>query len=181
MSPRIRMSRWARRWHYKVAITATLPILTIIISGLLLQIKKEWSWIQPPTQRAQAYVLDISFEDVLSQARSQAEHGRIESWSDVSRLDVRPDRGIIKVRLKDGWELQLDAASGLLLQEAYRRSDIIEAIHDGSFFHDHARLWIFLPAALLLLFLSISGVMMFLVQEYNRRASKQVRKQRLAA
>jgi hypothetical protein len=36
-----------RRLHYWVAFAAALPLLVISASGLLLQLKKQWSWVQP--------------------------------------------------------------------------------------------------------------------------------------
>jgi uncharacterized iron-regulated membrane protein len=43
-----------------------------------------------------------------------------------------------------------------VLSVNFRRSDFIESLHDGSFFGDNAKLWVFLPngAALLLLWMS---------------------------
>ena len=56
-----------------------------------------------------------------------------------------------------------------MLQASYRRSDLIESIHDGSFFADAAKLWVFLPAALILLGLWISGVYLWLLPHLVRR------------
>lgn len=53
--------------------------------------------------------------------------------TDLDRIDVRPDKGIVKfVFAKHFWELQHDGATGKLLQINQRRSDFIEKIHDGS-------------------------------------------------
>ena len=57
---------------------------------------------------------------------------RVESWSDINRIDVRPSRRMLKVWAKSNWEIQIDTQSGEVLQVAYRRSDLVEAIHDGS-------------------------------------------------
>ena len=52
---------------------------------------------------------------------------------EIDRIDVRPDKGIVKFTFKSNfYELQLDGASGELLQIDFRRSDVIEKIHDGS-------------------------------------------------
>ncbi len=51
--------------------------------------------------------------------------------------------------------------SALLLQVAQRRSDLIESIHDGSWFHDLVKHWLFLPAAVVLLLLWLTGMFMF--------------------
>ena len=68
---------------------------------------------------------------------------------------------MLKIRCKNRWEIQLDANSGEVLQVAYRRSDLIESIHDGSFFHDRVKLWVFLPAALVLGVLWLTGSYLF--------------------
>ncbi len=52
---------------------------------------------------------------------------------ELDRIDVRKDKGIVKfVFVNHFWEIQLDGATGELLQIAQRRSDYIEKIHDGS-------------------------------------------------
>jgi hypothetical protein len=52
---------------------------------------------------------------------------------ELDRLDIRQDKGIIKFVFTDHfYEIQLDGATGQLLQIAVRRSDYIEKIHDGS-------------------------------------------------
>ncbi len=85
----------------------------------------------------------------------------MEGWKDVDRLDVRPGQGVIKVQCKNRWEVQVDAASGEVLQVEYRRSDLIESLHDGSFFSDPAKLWVFLPCAVVVLGLWVTGVYLF--------------------
>ncbi len=98
------------------------------------------------------------------------------SWQDIERLDVRPAKGIIKVRGRNQWEVQLNHNNGDVLQVAYRRTDFIESLHDGSFFHDKAKLWVFLPAAIILTFLWLTGIYLFVVTLLSRRRS-QLRKQ----
>ena len=86
---------------------------------------------------------------------------QVKDWGDISRLDVRPSRGLIKVTAKNNWEIQVDAGTGQVLQAAYRRSDLIEALHDGSGFHEAAKLWVFLPAGATLLVLWLTGIYLF--------------------
>jgi hypothetical protein len=94
----------------------------------------------------------------------------VESWADVNRLDVRPGRGMVKVWLNNGYEVQVDLGSGKVLQVAYRRSDLIESIHDGSFFAgDWTKLGLFLPAGVTLLLLWCSGLRMFWVPFWAKR------------
>ncbi len=96
----------------------------------------------------------------------------IETWDDINRLEVRPSRGITKIWAKNNWEIQVDTQTGAVLQTAYRRSDIIESIHDGSFFHDNIKMWIFLPSGIVLLLLWLTGIYLFALPILMRRRRK---------
>ena len=120
-------------------------------------------WIQPKTTTGQiSNNPSISFEQILNISKTIKE-AEINSWDDIDRLDVRISKGIVKVRSNNRWEIQIDTYSGKVIQVAYRRSDIIEQIHDGSWFHDKAKLWIFLPSGIILFVLWITGFYMFLL------------------
>jgi hypothetical protein len=149
-----------------------MPALVIIGSGVVLQLKKDVHWIQPESQRGSEGPPQISFEDILAAARS-VEAAEIDGWEDIDRLDVRPDRGMLKIRSLNRWEIQIDTASAEVLQVALRRSDLIETIHDGSFFHDNIKLWIFFPTAIILLFMWLTGVYLFVVPFLARRKKRQ--------
>ncbi len=125
--------------------------MLIILSGLLLQTKKHVTWVQPAEQSGTGRIPAITLEQVLDICRTVPE-AEIRSWNDINRLDVRPSRGMLKVWAKNNWEIQIDTETGAVLQTAYRRSDIIESIHDGSFFHDNIKMWIFLPSGIVLFF-----------------------------
>lgn len=159
-----------RKWHRWGAILTALPFLLVIITGLLLQIKKEWSWVQPPTLRGKSKTPTISLETMLEAARSQPEVG-VQSWEDVDRVDIQPGRGIAKIQAHSRWEVQVDLATGEVLQVAYRRSELIESLHDGSWFHDRAKLWVFLPSAVVVLGLWVTGIYLFFLP-YSVRWSR---------
>lgn len=162
---------WMRKGHRWGAILVALPFLLVIVTGLLLLLKKDWAWVQPPTQRGKGKVPAISLEAILEVAKSCPEVG-VQGWSDIDRLDVQPRRGIVKVRARSGWEVQVDLQTAEVLQVAYRRSDLIEALHDGSWFHDRVKLWVFLPAAVIVLGLWGTGIYLFFlpwVVKWSRR------------
>lgn len=163
--------RLNRQLHRLGAILIALPLLVVIGSGLFLQVKKQWSFVQPPTQRGMGTSPGLSFDEILDRALSVPE-AAVAGWEDIDRLDVRPEHGLIKVRCKNRWELQLDARTGELLSSAYRRSDLIESIHDGSFFHERAKLIVFLPVGVVLLGLWASGVYLFALPYLVRRRRK---------
>lgn len=158
---------FTRRAHYWSAIVFALPGFVIISTGILLQLKKHWSWVQPTEQRGTTKEPSTSFEKILQTCQTIPE-AEIRTWADVNRVDVRPSRGLIKVTARNNWEIQLDAATAEVLQVAYRRSDIIESLHDGSWFHEAAKLWLFLPAGVLLLLLWLSGMYLFWLPRYVR-------------
>lgn len=160
-----------RKLHRWGSALIAVPLLIIILTGILLQLKKQVTWVQPATMRGSGSVPEISFDRVLEVARGVEEAG-ITSWDDVDRLDVRPAKGMLKVRSKNRYEIQIDTSTGDVLQVAYRRSDLIESIHDGSFFHDLAKLWIFLPTAVILLGLWGTGVYLFLLPHLARRRKR---------
>lgn len=164
-----------RKLHRWGSILTALPLLVVIVTGIILQLKKDWSWVQPPTARSSDPALELSFDEILA-AASGVEEAGITNWDDVDRMDVRPGRGVVKVRANNRWEVQLDTKSGEVLHVAYRRSDLIESLHDGSWFSDGAKLWIFLPTAVILLGLWITGIYLWflphLVKRRKRRLSK---------
>ena len=169
----VQFNRVVHRWG---SIIVSVPVLVVILSGLLLLLKKEFSWIQPASQCGGSKELVLGFDQVLEIAKTIPEAG-IESWEDIDRLDVRPSKGMLKVRTNNRWEIQIDTQSGEVLQVAYRRSDLIESFHDGSFFHDKVRLWVFLPSAVVLLGLWLTGLYLFILYLYLGRRGRHSRAQ----
>lgn len=164
----MKLSKLSRVFHRWGSIIVLVPMTIIIVSGIALQLKKESAYLQPPTQRGVATEPTIGFDRILEVAKSVPE-AEIESWEDVDRLDVRPGKGVVKVRCKNSYEVQIDSATGEILQVAVRRSDVIESIHDGSYFHDQFKLWVFLPAGIVLALLVITGLHLFVLPTLARR------------
>ena len=164
----MKLSKLSRLLHRWGSIIALLPITIIIVSGIVLQLKKVAPYIQPPTQHGAGTEPAIGFDHILEVARTVPE-AEIESWEDVDRLDVRPGKGVVKVRCKNRHEVQIDTETADILQVAVRRSDLIESIHDGTYFNDHLKLWVFLPAGIVLATLVITGIHLFLLPYLARR------------
>jgi uncharacterized iron-regulated membrane protein len=172
------MTRWAtnRKLHRWGAVIAAAPLLVVIVTGILLQLKKEIGWIQPPTRQGGGDQPTIGFDEIYQAARS-VPRASVDSWKDIERIDVQPRKGLIKVHARNRWEIQLDARDGSVLQVAYRRSDLIESLHDGSWFHERAKLAVFLPAAAVLLAMWISGIVLFLQPYVIRRRRQALRRE----
>ena len=161
---------WNRKLHRVGALLIAVPLLVVVATGILLQVKKQSSWVQPPTARGSSQELALSFDAILAAAVSAG--AGIASWEDVDRLDVRPSKGVVKVRGVNRMEVQVDTKTGTVLQVAYRRSDLIESLHDGSWFHDTAKLAIFLPSGVVLFGLWGTGVYLWLLPHLVRRRRK---------
>ena len=167
----MKYNRVNRKIHYWGSAICDLPILIIIVTGLLLIFKKDSNWIQPPTIRGVAKQPEITFAEVLEVAKA-SDKIAINNWSDINRLDVRPSKGMLKIRSNNGWELQIDTKTKDILSLEYRRSDIIEAIHTGTFFSKLVSYTVFLPAAVILLLLWITGLYLFVTMTITKRKNR---------
>jgi uncharacterized iron-regulated membrane protein len=157
-----------RKVHYWASLFVALPFAVILTTGLLLQFKKQVSWVQPTEQRGRGNEPVLGMAQILEICRSIPK-AEVLGWEDVNRIDVRPSKGMLKVSMKNGWEVQIDSASGEVLQVAFRRSDLIEAIHDGSWFHEGVKYGVFVPAAVVLLLLWATGLYLFVLPFISRR------------
>ena len=157
-----------RKVHYWAAAAIALPLLIIACTGSILQLKKHWTWVQPPEKRGSTKTPTVELSGILEALKKNPEL-KVENWSHVKRIDVRPDKGVAKAWLHTDYEAQVDLGTAEILQIAYRRSDWIESIHDGSIFGDTVKLWVFFPAAIGLVLLWIGGMWMWLLPFLNRR------------
>ena len=139
----------------------------MVSSGIMLQLKKQSNWVQPNVE------ITSSSKPVMLQAYLDAaksvEEANVSSWEDIERIDIRPNKGIAKLKSKNNWEIQIDIETAEIYAKNFRRSDIIESIHDGSFFSEVVKYGWFLPSGILLLILSLSGIYMFFIPILKRR------------
>lgn len=164
-----------RTIHNWLSIFIALPVLLLIISGLLLQLKKDVEWIQPPSVRGEnAETPTVSHSDLLSAATSVPQTAGLK-WSDFERIDYKADRGMVKFITFEGWEIQVDTTNGSVLSVAQRQSDFLEKLHDGSYFGDFVKYYITLPTGVVLFILWITGLWMF-IYPYVKKASNKKRK-----
>ena len=149
-------SIWNRKIHRWVAMIIALPMLLVIVTGIFLQLRKPIDWIQPPTAKgSQKYQPTIALEQVLTEVKTVPQM-QVSDWSDLKLLDLRPKKGIIKVRNHNDLETQVDAATGEVLQTARRRNDFVVKMHDFSAWN--ARLWLGLPVKLGFLAIFLTGL-----------------------
>lgn len=161
-------TRLNRQIHYWGALAVALPAVLIIVTGILLIVRSEFSWLQPEAMRGEVGAPRVTYAEILVIACGipQAE---VSGWEDISRINTYPRTGLIKIRAKNYWEIQIDQKSGDVLQVAFRNSNVIHNLHTGRFFHKWAELGVFLPAAIVLFVLWISGLYMFLFPLLRKR------------
>jgi uncharacterized iron-regulated membrane protein len=170
----MRLNVLSRRIHYWATVLVALPVIVIFGTGVLLQVKKQWTWVQPKEFRGTGTAPVIQLDGILASVRQVPELGA-SSWDDVNRVDVRPSRGVAKVTMQNGWEVQVDLGTGRVMQYAYRRSDLIESLHDGSWFAgDLTKLGLFLPAGIALVAMWCTGLWMFWLPFSVKRKRKRL-------
>ena len=159
--------RKIRQIHFWISPIVIIPIIIMVASGVMLQLKKQSNWIQPNveiTSSSKPVMLQSYLEAAIS-----VKEANVSSWDDIERIDIRPGKGIAKLKSKNNWEIQIDIETAEIYATNFRRSDIIESIHDGSFFSEAVKYGWFLPSGILLLFLSLTGIYMFFIPILKRR------------
>lgn len=167
---KLNLKRLLRQIHYWLSLAVAVPTVIILVAGIFLMLKKEVAWIQPPTQSGSISdeLPEIGFQQMVEAARNHPE-AQINEWTDIDRIDLRVGKGVAKLRANSGWEVQVDTRSGEVLNVAYRRSDLIEQIHDGSFFSDAVKLYVFLPTGILLIIMWGTGIYLFLLPRFRKK------------
>ncbi len=95
--------------HRWVAGTLVVVLLTLAVTGFLLQIKGRSGWIQPETHTgAEGGAAEfITIEKLLEIVWAQ-QHPEFRQLADISRIDLRPNKRVYKVLSEHGHaELQV--------------------------------------------------------------------------
>ncbi len=162
-----------RTGHKWIGICIALILCSIAVTGFLLATKGTFGWIRPPEAKASEKRADtlanaVSLETVLGSvlALNLAE---IKDVGDIDRIDYRPKSHIYKVVSKEGYkEVQVDAATGKVLQVAIRNDQLAEDIHDLSFFGNAIKDFGLPVVAVGLLLMAVSGITIFFVPVVRR-------------
>ena len=165
--------------HKWTGIVLSAVFLCTAATGFTLLIKKKVDWIQPPTMKGESGTLEdfISVPDLFNAVLAQG-HADFASPEDVDRVDFRPGKRVFKVQsIRNHTEMQVCAVTGNVLHIDTRRSDLLENIHDGSFFGEWAHTWLMPVTCLGLAFLSLSGLWLWIepTVRKRRRKSRQAR------
>lgn len=165
------MLRLSRSLHKWIAVVTAVPLLVIFVTGILLSISALVPALQPqPTPSSPQ--ITIGLDEILDAARTVPE-ASIREWNDVAQLDLRPAKGIIRVRAKNYWEIQVDGVTGEVLAAAPRPKTLLITLHDGTWFGGTAMKYgVFLPSGLSAFFLLVTGLVLFIVPQMKKRRAK---------
>ncbi|WP_321347266.1 PepSY-associated TM helix domain-containing protein [uncultured Draconibacterium sp.] len=159
MTKQARFLRNIRKIHRITGVVLFVAFVFMSVSGLLLGWKKNSGGIiQAKSSTGTSTELSEWLPiDSLNTIAFQVYRDSISAtrMPELDRIDVRQNKGMVKFVFEEGyWGIQLDGATGELLQIERRWSDLIENVHDGSVL-DH---WFRTEGGLKLLYSSITGL-----------------------
>ncbi|MBI9016527.1 MAG: PepSY domain-containing protein [Phycisphaerae bacterium] len=156
-----KLNRTVHKW---LGIIFAIAFLEIAVTGLLLLEKKNYNWIQPETKKgSEGGVEDFITNQKLFEVVLAAGHKDFSTMDDIDRVDFRPGKRVFKVQSKHNYrEIQVDAVNNDILSIATRNSDMIEALHDGSYFGEFVHRWLMRAFAVVTVVLTITGLYLWL-------------------
>ncbi len=148
--------------HLWVGVLATALVIVVSITGILLNHKNRLGLMPDPPDAEQAGLEGaLPLSDLVGFAETAA--GAQVAAAGVDRMDVRPDKGLMKVRFADRVVTEVTVAihTGEVLSVGERNDVFFEKLHSGEIFGDN---WILLSDALAigLLLLLVTGTWMWL-------------------
>ena len=127
--------------HLWIGVLATVVVLTLAITGILLNHKRALGY-QPDADNPSPAPLAAALPLAEQAARARAVDPALAAVP-IDRMDVRPDDGVVKVRFDDPatTEVVLRFDDGRVLSHAPRGDVFLERLHSGELFGDR---WILL-------------------------------------
>jgi uncharacterized iron-regulated membrane protein len=142
-----------KKWHRIVALMITIPLILIVASGLILQLRNQFESIQP---KALSSTLEPNFP-LLSLDQVIGSLG----GKNIDQIIYRPSKGNLSIRMKDGMDIQIHPQTGEILKRAPRRTNFLIDLHQGTWIGSFGQYFIYLPASVGLAFLIVSGIAIY--------------------
>ncbi len=150
-----------RKSHVWISFFIAIPIVITLATGVLLMQRGNFTFIQPKSVKGSApySAPAVSVEAVLPILQGVPE-AEVKDWKDVSKLTFSPSKGMYQARLKNRYQVQIDAQNASVLDVAYRRTGFLIELHQGSYFSKTVMAWVFFPASVGLFLLWLTGMYM---------------------
>ncbi len=144
-----------RALHRKLSLYTFIPLGIILVTGIILQLRNQFEWIQPTLVETKADQSPLIAPDVLIQKLNLNE-------KEIEQIIYKPSKNNASLRLKSGEEIQLNAQTGEVLKRAMRRTNLLIDIHQGSILGPIGQYGIYLLTALGMIILYITGINLLL-------------------
>jgi hypothetical protein len=176
--PRKRFTRAAFYIHLWLGDLATIALIAISITGILLNHKRGLGLMpEVPYEPTASFAEAISLERMAAAALEAAPESAKPGWKSgdpvaiglIDRMDVRPRDGFVKVRLRDkaSMEMTVDIATGRVVHVGRRGDVFLEKLHSGEAFGGGMVILSDIAAVFLVLTL-ITGYWLWLAPKLNR-------------
>lgn len=150
-----------RKLHRQLSIWVAVPFFLILVTGIVLQLRNSFEYLQPSVVKTTV----VPGQPVLTIEQVIEKLG--DRKNEIEQIIFRPEKNNVSVRLKGEIEVQLNPQTGEILKEAKRRTSFLIELHQGSLFTKVGQYAIYFPAALILLFLLFSGVILYFPSKGN--------------
>lgn len=135
---RAHILRFARKVHRTTGAALFIFFFVVAITGLFLGWKKHSGGLILADSYKGRSTDPKNWLPIHQLQEAAIRHARENISATVSteidRIDVRPDKGMVKFIFVEGyWGVQVDCTTGELLHIERRYSDLIENIHDASY------------------------------------------------
>ena len=140
------------QWHIILGAICSLPLLLTAITGVFLILRQHLSFMQPPEIRRPAIMINklISPEKIIDVSGINP--------SLVNTIIYKPKSGIIQVRTNDQLEYHFSALDGSVLQFGPKRTSLFIQLHEGSYFGELVKNFVFIPMAFIFILVLFSGI-----------------------
>lgn len=169
-----------RSLHKWIGIAVSIILLTLAVTGILLNHKKKMGYMPEVEHEASGQISQgLPIEKVAMIAITASDSKDIQSVKDIDRIDYRTKNMSAKVRFKDSenTEVIVDSVTGKVLNVGSRTDVFIEKLHSGEIFGDMFILVTDVAAASLVL-LTFSGFYIWIWPKWRRRSNMQLKKER---
>lgn len=140
-----------RKIHLYLALIFSIPLIIIIGSGIVLITKSFFPGIQAPI-----------IEATKIENTPLAQISDFNQKPNVEQIIYRPNKNNIVVRYKNDLEEQYHAQTKELLHSSIRHTNWIIRLHQGSYFSEFIKTYVFIPTGIALLLLWITGITIYL-------------------
>lgn len=165
------MYKWLRNLHKIIGLICCLFLCVISLTGFFLAMKSRFGWIRPDAQAGTefAHPSELAPIHLVLDAAFAAGFSEVKVIEDIDRLEFHAEDRIWKILSKEGFrEIQIDGVTTEVLSRGQRNDQMLEQLHDMSFFSDWLHDLVLPLVAGGLFLLSLSGVIMYMVPVFRR-------------